>query len=253
MSDALRRAAGRALRATCRLGRPPARTVLPAPAALSAALLAALLLMLPAAAAPAARDEVERLRGYAEYSAGRHARAFDLFRQAARAGVRAAQYNVAIMLLRGETGRAQTGADTKAALGWLRKSAAQRFPPAQYALGKLYEQGELLPRDLSQAAHWYLLAAEQGDVDAQLELIASHMLGRGVPKSPEQAAHWAARAAQAGDAGAQYLLASFYEHGDGVPQDLRQAFDWYQQAARNGDPGAAFKAREMAARIRAGS
>lgn len=191
------------------------------------------------------------LRGYVPYQQGQLKRAAQLFRADAQLGIRAAQYNLAVMILRGETKVSPVNQTHPEAIAWLRKSAGASFPDAQYALGKLYEDGELLARNLAAALPWYERAAKQQHLDAQLEMIASHMLGRGTPANPERAAYWAQQAADKGDAGAQYLLASFYENGDGVPRDLQKAFDWYAQAARNGDSSASFKAKDIAERMKA--
>jgi uncharacterized protein len=195
-------------------------------------------------------SEYEVLKGYPAYLRGDFADAEKDFRAAAKDNIRAAQYNLAVMILRGETKREPSAKDYEEAIAWMRKSAELKFTESQYALGKLYEQGELLPRNLMTALKWYSLAAEQGHIDAQLELVAGYMLGRGTPANPEKAALWATKAADAGDAGAQYLIASFYEKGEGVPQDLQKAMDWYVQAARNGDDAAPMKAKELAARIK---
>jgi uncharacterized protein len=212
--------------------------------------LSASLLTVTHAQANKSLREQEVLLGYPAYVRGDYADAERDFRAAAKDNVRAAQYNLAVMIMRGETKREPDKSDYDEAIAWLRKSAALKFTESQYALGKLYEQGELLPRDLMKALEWYKLAAEQGHIDAQLELVAGYMLGRGTIKSPELAASWAAKAADAGDAGAQYLIASFYEKGDGVPMDLQKAMDWYVQAARNGDDAAPLKAKELAAKLK---
>ena len=197
--------------------------------------------------------ELRVLRGYLPYQQGKLAEAARLFRADAKLGIRAAQYNLAVMILRGEAKANPSSQELQDAVQWMRRSAQSKFPDAQFALGKLYENGELLPRDLSAAIDWYKRAAEQDHLDAQLELAAGYMLGRGTAKNLSQAAAWAEKAANKGDAGAQYLLASFYEAGDGVTRDLQKAFDWYALAARNGDPSASFKAKEIAACMREAS
>jgi uncharacterized protein len=188
--------------------------------------------------------ELRQLKGYAEYLSGDYKSAHRDFLQAAEAGIRAAQYNVAVMLLRGEVQAERS--DYADAIDWMRKSADAQFPEAEFALGKLYETGDLLPRDLSLALTWYEKAANQEHVDAQLETMTAYMMGRGTAQDAKRAAQWAERAAVAGDEGAQYLLATFYEKGDGVERDLQRALQWYSQAARSGDVAAAAKARELA-------
>ena len=77
--------------------------------------------------------------------------------------------------------------------------AILRLAPAQYLLGFMYNQGQGVPQDYAEAAHWYRLAAEQGY------------------------------------ARAQFLLGLMYSVGDGVIQDYSTAYMWINIAARNGD------------------
>ncbi len=44
---------------------------------------------------------------------------------------------------------------------WLRRSAQHGEANAQCGLGRLYELGDGVPRDLRRAIHWYRLAAAQ--------------------------------------------------------------------------------------------
>lgn len=54
---------------------------------------------------------------------------------------------------------------------------------AQFDLGKSYEAGRIgLPRDLSQARHWYLEAANQGDPFAEASLGILYFFGKGVQR-----------------------------------------------------------------------
>lgn len=62
---------------------------------------------------------------------------------------------------------------------------------AQFDLGKNYEAGRIgLPRDFTQAEHWYREAANQGDAWAQASLAILYNFGRGVSKDPVQAYMW---------------------------------------------------------------
>lgn len=73
---------------------------------------------------------------------------------------------------------------------------------AQYQLGKCYDNGEGVNRDVVQAVIWYRLAAEQGNAKAQANL---------------------------GDC---------YEKGEGVAQDYSEAFKWFSLACANGNESA---------------
>ena len=175
--------------------------------------------------------------GFLAYQRGDYPAAFASFEAGAKKGDRLAQFNLAMLLLRGEG------------------SAADLDPKncaVQYNLGLLAESGIGMERSLTTATAWWQKAAEQGHTEAQVQLATQYFLGRGAPKDWKLAAKWYEAAAENGDVGAQYIIASFYEHGDGVPQDLRRALDWYVQAARQGDVGAAVQAKDVARRLVAG-
>jgi uncharacterized protein len=210
-------------------------------------LLAALLGLVLAAAVQAARlqvvpdNDAELAQGYAAYQAGDLARARQIFLRGAERRQRVAQFNLAVMLLGGQGGPS----DPASGVRWLRVSADGGFARAQYALGLLYERGELLERSLTEATAWFRKAAEQGYRDAQVSLATQYFLGRGAARDLAEAARWYERAAELGDEGAAYIIASLYEHGSGVEVDTLRAFYWYSIAAAGGDAVATFKAREM--------
>jgi len=56
------------------------------------------------------------------------------------------------------------------ALTWLKKSSAQNHIPALLALGQIYEEGKLIPKNIEQAYDLYLTAAEMDDQEAQFRL-----------------------------------------------------------------------------------
>jgi TPR repeat protein len=66
---------------------------------------------------------------------------------------------------------------------------------AQFDLGKSYEAGRIgLPKDLSQARHWYLEAANQGDPFAAASLGILYFFGKGVSRDYFEAYVWYERA-----------------------------------------------------------
>ena len=180
-----------------------------------------------------------------QYRQGDFAGAAQRYLSDAHAGNRLAQFNYAMMVLRGET--AGSAAD---ALSWLRKSADQGLAQAQYNLGLLYENGRLVATSQTLATQWFRRAAEQGHTQAAVSVATQYFLGRGVPKDEAEAARWYETAAEDGDAGAQYIIASSYEHGYGVAKDLRRALLWYVAAARQGDAVAGAKAKAVAKQIK---
>ena len=97
---------------------------------------------------------------------------------------------------------------------------------AQYRLGVMYEKGQGIPQDYSQAAAWYLKAAVQDDSRAQFAIAEMYAQGEGVPKNEKQALTWYIEAADHGLPKAQYLIGLMYAKGQGVPQDLIQGYKW---------------------------
>jgi TPR repeat protein len=196
-----------------------------------------------ATAQPALKPTVqaELDRAVQAYVAGRLASARAAFASLARRQVPAAEYNLAVMHLRGE----MPAPSRAAARRLLEHAAGAGFVTAQLMLAQGLESGDLGPRDLATAHRWYAAAAERGNVEAQLAMGTAHYLGRGAPKDPARAVHWFREAAKGGDVGAMYLLASMYEQGDGVERDLRLARYWYDMAARAGDPAAPGKLQQI--------
>ena len=140
------------------------------------------------------------LLGMLELEAGRDAQAATTLGEAAGKNDRDAQYQLALLYGAGRG----TGKDEKRAMDWLRKSAAQHQPEAQYLLAAAYSRGLYgVRRDDAAAAEWLRRSARQGNVEAQ------------------------------------YALANAYAEGRGVPRDPNEALGWIQLAARNHHPGAA--------------
>ena len=120
------------------------------------------------------------------------------------------------------------------ALKLFTKLAEQGDASAQFALGFMYDNGEGVPKDASQAVTWYRKAAEQGDAKAQFNLGFMYANGEGVPKDASQAVTWYRKAAEQGVAQAQFNLGVMYANGEGVPKDYVQAAKWFYLGKANG-------------------
>ena len=73
----------------------------------------------------------------------------------------------------------------------LLESALKGDADAQFELGKNYETGRIgLPKDLTQAEHWYREAAEQGDPYAEASLGLLYQFGKGVTTDRVKALMW---------------------------------------------------------------
>ena len=81
----------------------------------------------------------------------------------AKRGDAECQCYVAIGLTEGSDAFPQ---NTRAALTWFRRAAAQLYPQALYNLGAIYQYGEGVPVDPVRAERLYTLAAMQGHPEA---------------------------------------------------------------------------------------
>ena len=101
-----------------------------------------------------------------------------------------------------------------------RKSAGQGNAQAAAYLGRLYENGQGVPRDPAEAARWYLSAAEAGHRGAQTILGVMYVNGNGVPKDVKQAAAWFSKAADQGDPAAKRFLTQLSAESHSAPQAI---------------------------------
>src|ERR1700751_4406946 len=120
------------------------------------------------------------------------------------------------------------------ALTWYRKSAAQRFAPAQNQLGSMYENNIGLPQDYKRVASYYRLVANQGYALAQYHLTAMFEAGRSVHRDYKQAFGWYRKAADQNLADAEEEVGYFYQCGLAVKRDYAEALAWYRRAADHG-------------------
>ena len=182
-----------------------------------------------------------------DYESGHPEAARLVFESLSKRGMPAADYNLAVMHLKGEL----PNPSRQRAEHLLTRAARGGFVTAQLMLGRALESGDFGRRDLGLAHQWYEVAATSGSVEAQVAMGTAYYLGRGRQKDAVRAARWFHEAAKGGDVGAMYLLAAMHEQGDGVERDLRLARYWYDIAARNGDEVAPAKVRELDARMSA--
>ena len=111
------------------------------------------------------------------YQRGDYATALRLWRPIAEQGGATAQFNLGLMY---DNGEGVPENDTEA-VRWYRLAAEQGYPDAQNNLGLMYDSGEGVSEDDVEAVRWYRLAAEQGYADAQSNLGVKYAKGEGVP------------------------------------------------------------------------
>jgi len=114
------------------------------------------------------------------------------------------------------------------------KSEHLSFSDACFEIGRLYEKGEDLPKNLDSATAWYRKAADQGHTQAKIAMATFSMNA----KNYSEARHWCEAAAKDRHAGGYFCLGYIYQHGLGVEQSSQAARKWYEEAAKSGNSGA---------------
>ena len=166
--------------------------------------------------------------------------------QEANTGNAEAQYNLGMLHLNGNL----VPKSATEAAKWFEKAAVAGLPNAQFNLGVLYQQGTGVVENQQLAFFWYQSAAEQKFARAQHNLAAAYAAGRGVPRNDAKAVEWFTRAAENGLAESQFSLGVVYEDGMGaVKPDLDAARKWFSRAAAQGDPQSVARLAVLAERL----
>ena len=124
--------------------------------------------------------------------------------------------------------------EIQSGLKWLRASADQNEPEAQFYLGYLYEKGKFVPQDYALAFQNYCAAALLHYGPAENNLASLYQHGQGVPRNSTQAFQWYLAAAQDGDPTGQLNLATLYYRGEGISQDYEETVRWLRASADAG-------------------
>ena len=130
---------------------------------------------------------------------------------------------VFVGLVSKDTISAQTLAETQ-------QRANQGDARAQTTLGFIYERGDGVPENFTQAVVWYRIAANQDYAPAQSNLGVMYSNGTGVQQDFAQAVAWYRLAADQGYAPSQANLGIMYATGEGVPRDDVEAHKWLSLA-----------------------
>jgi TPR repeat protein len=165
---------------------------------------------------------------------------FDYFLRGARLGDADCQYFLGQCYIFGDG----TETNTVEGLRWAVKSAEQGYWLAQWSLGEWYYKGVVVPKNLTNAIHFYQLLAERRDefggipVNEDSVSRAQFQLGyihATETKNPVEAVKWYRKAAEQGNARAQANLGLCYHQGIGVAKDPDEAVKWIRKAAEQGD------------------
>src|SRR4051812_38446697 len=109
---------------------------------------------------------------------------------------------------------AAQGQSPQAALQSARAAAERGVAAGQLYVGESYRDGDGVPQDYKEAAHWFRLAADQGNALAQFNLGYLYFAGQGVTQDHKEAVRWYRMAAEQGMEGAQNNLGYAYRTGD---------------------------------------
>ena len=101
----------------------------------------------------------------------------------------------------------ETGSYAKA-VTILKDLSEMDYPPAQFKMGTLYDNGIGVEQSDTEAFHWYLKAAENGDTGAMNDLAVCYKNGQGCERSLEKALHWYNKSAEAGNVDGMANLAA---------------------------------------------
>lgn len=126
--------------------------------------------------------------GASAYEQKNYLLALKIFTEAAEQGHAVAQNNLGLMYDNGEG----VPKDASQAVMWYRKAAEQGYALAQYNLGVRYAKGEGVPKDYVQAAKWFYLAKANGNVNAEknIRLVESDMSRQQIERAQVLATEW---------------------------------------------------------------
>ena len=174
------------------------------------------------------------------------AQALERLTKAAEAGQDCAQYALGKIYRDGQG----VEKDIQKAVALFTLAATQENSFAAFALGKLYLSGDTaLQSDPAVALKWLTYAAELGNQFAQYRLGKLLLQGEEVPKDTEAAIRWLTAAAEQGNQYAQYALGKLYLLEKNVPKDRSSAIKWFQLAADQGNEYAQYFLEHMDDRL----
>ncbi|MGB8580080.1 MAG: tetratricopeptide repeat protein [Candidatus Sulfotelmatobacter sp.] len=113
----------------------------------------------------------------------------------------------------------------------LHKQAKEGNAEAQYELAKDYYTGTGVPKDSKQGLEWLRKSADQGHPGAEFALAVLYR--KGELKDPKQGLVWLQKSAAHNNAAAEYELGCLFRDGEGgVSRNPHEAALWLRKAAR---------------------
>ena len=124
--------------------------------------------------------------------------------------------------------------DLTIARNWYEKAVQAGNMEAAYFLSGMYMEGRGVPVNLSEGLRLLKLAAGNGVPDAMNDYGVCFITGKGVPVNVQNAVYWYTKAADAGCAMAMKNLGATYFRDNRVQQDLDAAMHYFELATQNG-------------------
>ncbi|MEQ1669747.1 MAG: caspase family protein [Hyphomicrobium sp.] len=131
-------------------------------------------------------------------------------------------------------------ADIALAVKLYTEAAAEGLPAALYRVGRAYDKGRGVSKDLLEAARWYERAADAGYPAAMAALGTMHEFGEGAAPNLVEALRLYRAAADGGDVAGITSLAYLYSQGKGVAKNSAEARRLYRLAADKKHPRAMY-------------
>jgi TPR repeat protein len=120
--------------------------------------------------------------------------------------------------------------DIMETIKWLKLADANGQAPGMI-YGRLYIEGDLVPKSMGRAYAFFLEAAERGYPVAQYTVGLEYFEGQYLFKNEKKAVQWLTRAAENGYRDAYRVLGEIYEEGQfNVARDSRKARQWFALA-----------------------
>lgn len=168
-------------------------------------------------------------------------KAVDFLIKSAKLGCSVAKYRLGKMFLQGE----DIPKNVDYALRWLEESVSERNQFAEYLLGKTYLKGEDAEQDLICAEDLLRKSSKQGNKYAKYTLGKAYLDGELFLQNIRESISLIAESADNGLAPAQYLLGKLLYKGEIIPQDLNKAIEYLEKAAGQNNPYAAYLAGKI--------
>jgi uncharacterized protein len=127
----------------------------------------------------------------------------------------------------------------------MKEEAGRQENSAFERIGDMYQKGDDLPQNTSEAINWYRKAAENGEARMQIKLVNLLFQNQSMTPTYVEIHQLCEKAASSHFAPGVYCMGLLYDKGLGVEQDFTKAAKWFNEATNLGNGLAAFRLGEM--------